>query len=297
MLGGVPELLIERLLREGNAPPGPRVIGELHLDLQPPRREPSLPEPLPQRRSQPLQQRMQHGEVVGVGAQGMRQAVLGFDLGRQDRPGIDAASLGAQQPSAASENGAQLALADDSHLPDPLELVFIQPQPDIVGDFGQHAHQVRREERSLTTAGDEKSRIDLSAGPTDAGRRLGDQLVHGDPDHERQPQPFPCFPPDPFGDIDRRAEKPLGTREIEKSMAVPAWLDDRGVDPKNLSQRAGSAGIEPRIGGQQHQVGAELAGPPHQHAPRNSRRLRLGRERQHRRAIRPGWCHRDGPAS
>jgi hypothetical protein len=155
MLGGVPELLIERQRREGNAPPGPRVIGELHPDLQPPRREPSLSEPLPQRRSQPLQQRMQYGEVVGIGAQGMRQAILGFDLGGQDRPGIDAASLGAQQPSAASENGAQLALADDSHLPDPLKLIFIQPQPDIVGDFGQHAHQVRREERSLAAAGDE----------------------------------------------------------------------------------------------------------------------------------------------
>lgn len=247
---------------------------------------------------------MQHGEVVGIGAQRVRQAILGFDLRRQYGPGIDSAGLGEQQPPAASEDRAELALADDGHLPDPLELVFVEPQPDSVGDLGQHAHQMRREERGLGAGGNPKRRIVgqlvgptiPSVRPSDSRCRLRDQLVHRDPDHERQPQPFPRFTPDPFGNIDRRAEEPLSAGEVEKGMSVPAWLDDRCVDSKNLSQRARGAGIEPGIGRQQQQVGTELPGLPHQHAPRDSRGLRLGGEREHRRAIRSGRCDGDRPA-
>ncbi len=79
-------------------------------------------------------------------------------------------------------------------------------------------------------------------------------------------------------------------------MAVAARLDDRRVDPEDLVERAGGAGVEPGIGRKEDQIGAELPGPAHQHAPRHARRLRLGREREDGGAVGARRGHGKRPA-
>ena len=294
-LRNIPQLQIERQHRDPHAARGAGVIGVLDLDFEPPCREPPLAEPLSQRRGQASQQRVQHAELVAVGAQRVRQAVLCSDFGSQHGPGIDAASLGAEQPATTPEDRAQRTLADAGHLADPLELVFVEPQPDVVGDSREHAHQVRREEGGLVAAGDTQCRSAFR--PPHPGGRLRHQLVDRDSHHQRQAQLCLRVPPDPLGDIDRRAEQPLGAGEVEKRMAVPAGLDDGSVYLENGAQRTRDARIQPGIGRQQHQVGAQLASPAHQHAPGDSRGLRFAGEREHGRTVCAGGCDGDRPAA
>jgi hypothetical protein len=92
---------------------------------------------------------MQHALVVGVGGEGVGEAVLGLHFRREHRPRVDAAGLGAEQPPPASEDGAELALCDRRDLADPLQLVFVEPRPDVVGDLGEDGDWMRGEEGGL----------------------------------------------------------------------------------------------------------------------------------------------------
>ncbi|HTL05230.1 MAG TPA: hypothetical protein VL241_05740 [Gemmatimonadales bacterium] len=240
---------------------------------------------------------MQHGELIGIGAQGVRQAILGADFGSQHGPGVDAAHLGAEQPSPAPEDRAQRALPDDRHLADPLELILVQPDPDVVGNSGQQVHRMRRQKGGFAAGGHQQGRHPLCINPPDPGSRFGYQLVHRDPHHQRQAQAVPRFPPDALGDVERGTEESLGAAQVEKGVAIPARLDHRRVHPQDLAERPGGARIEPGIGWQQHQVGAELARPAHQHAACNAGGLGFGRERQHRGAIRARGSHRERTAA
>ena len=250
---------------------------------------------------------MQHVAVVGVGGEGVGEPVLGPRFRRQHRPRVDAAHLGAKQPAPAPEDGAELGLRDGRDLTDPLELVLVEPLPDVVGHLGEHAHWMRGEERGLVsgrTGGRAVGRKErphrppfrLSAFPSHSRRRLRHQLVHRHSRAQRQPEPLPGLAPDPLGDLHRRTEKPLGAGEVEERMAKAAGLDDRRVDPEDLVQGARGAGVEPGVGREQHQIRAELAGPAHQHPPRHSRRLRLGRERQDGGAVGARRRHGERPA-
>ena len=116
---------------------------------------------------------MQHPEIVGVGAEGVGEAVLGLHFRREHRPRVDAAGLGAEQPSPGSEDGAELALGDRRDLADPLQLVFVEPHPDVVGDAGEDAHRMRGEEGRfaalLTDAKAQRRKVD--GGPLSTVRR------------------------------------------------------------------------------------------------------------------------------
>jgi hypothetical protein len=279
------------------------VVGVVQLDAQLSRRQPAVPEPPAQRPREPAQQGVQHGEVIGIGRQGMRHAILRSDFRRQHRPGVDTPGLRAQQPATPPEHRAELALADRRNLADQLELILVEPPPDIGGDIGQHAQAMRSEEPLLVAAGNpERRRAGLGpafrppAQPPHPRRRLRDQLVHRDAHRERQLQPLPGLAPDPFGDVDGGAEEPLGAAEVEKGVPVAARLDHRRVDPENGVQRAGGTGVELRVRRQQHQIGTQLPRVAHQHTPLHPRGVRLGRERQDRRAIGARRRHGDGPA-
>jgi hypothetical protein len=304
----LPELGIERLRGEWDAPRVVVVVGVFHPEREPPRREAPPPEPPAQRLGEPAQQSVQHVAVVGVGGERMGEPVLGPRFRRQHRPRVDAAHLGAKQPAPAAEDGAELGFGDGRDLADPLELVLVEPLPDVLGDFGEHAHWMRGEEGGLVTRwtdGQTERRKDpaplcpsfrLSVFPSQPGCRFGDELIDRHPGTQRQPEPLPGLPPDPLGDVHRRAEQPLGTGEVEERVSKAAGLDDRRVDPEDLVQGSGGSGIEPGVGWEQHQIGAELAGPAHQHPPRHPRRLRLGRERQDGGPVRPRRRHGDRPA-
>jgi hypothetical protein len=109
--------------------------------------------------------------------------------------------------------------------------------------------------------------------------RLAHQLVGSDADREWEPEPFTNLAPHPRGDVHRRPEEPAGAGEVEERVPVSSRLDHRRVDPKDLVQRTRGPGIEPGIGWDEHQIGAELPCLPHRHAPLDSRAPRLGRER------------------
>jgi hypothetical protein len=300
-LGRTPQLQIEGLRGQRHAPGAAGVVGVLHPDAQPSRRKPALPEPPSQGHCEPTQQGMQHPEIVGIGRESMRQAILRFDLRRQHRPGIDAPGLRAEQPAPPAEDRAEFAFADSRNLADSLELILVEPEPDIVGNVGQHAQVARREEGLLVAAGNPERRLAERGlahpfDPAHAGGRLGDQLVHRDAHGQRQPQPLPGLAPDPLGDVDGRSEEPLGAAEVEKGVPVAARLDHRGVFPEDVAERAGGAGVEPRVRRQQHQVGTQLPRPPHQHPSLHPRRLRLRGEREHRGAIGARRRYGNGPA-
>ena len=142
-LRGLPELAVERLRGEGDAPRVIIVVGVFHPQREPPRREAPPPEPPAQRLGEPAEQAVQHAEVVGVGGEGVGEPVLGPRFRRQHRSRVDAAHLGAKQPAPAPEDGAELGLRDGRDLTDPLELVLVEPLPDVVGHLGQDGHGVR----------------------------------------------------------------------------------------------------------------------------------------------------------
>ncbi len=189
---------------------------------------------------------MQHSEIVGVGGQDVRQPVLRPDLGRQHRTRVDSACPGPQQPARSAEHRAELALRDGRDLADPLQLVFIEPEPDVVRNVGKHRHRVRRQEGSLVSTAHQKrparvelpiSPLGMAVQPSDPGGCLRDQLVHRDADRERQPEPLSRLAPDSLRHIHRRTEEPLGPAQVEKGVTEAPGLDDRSVDPEDLVQR------------------------------------------------------------
>lgn len=238
---------------------------------------------------------MQHREVVAVGGEGMRHLVLGTDFGRQHGPGIDAAGPGPELPAAPAEHGTELGFADRGDLADPLELVFVEPLPDIVGHVGQQLERMGREESGLAPRIDAQG--GLVGGAPDAGGRLGNQLVDRHADGEREAQLLAGLAADPLGDVEGRPEESLGAAQVEKGVAPPARLDDRGIALENSGQGAGGAGVQLRVRREQDQVGAELAGPSHQHPPRHARGLGLGGEREHRGPVGAGRCHGERAAA
>jgi hypothetical protein len=322
-LHSLPDLVVERLTAERNAARRMGVIGVFHLDGEPPCREAAPPELVSQRLGQPTEQGVQDAEIVAVGGEGMGESILRLHLGGQHRPSVDPPRLRAKQPPPAAEHGAQLALADGGDLPDPLELIFVESNPDVVGNLGKNRDPMRGKERRFRTIGNEQGpdvgrtdgQTDRRTGlfppavhtvltvptvptvhPSCSGRRLRHQLVDGHPDGERQPQPRERLAPNPLRHIHRGAEEPLGAGEIEKSVAVAARLDDRRVDLEDLVERAGGAGVESGIGGKKDQIGTKLPGAAHQHAPRHTRRLRLGRKREDDGAIGARRRHSKRPA-
>lgn len=238
---------------------------------------------------------MQHTQVVGVGGQRMGKAILGPNLGRQHRPGIDAARPRAEQPSPGPEDRAELALGDGRDLSDPFELILVEPDPDVVRNLGEDAHRMRREEQRLAASRHQQRRVPLLQ-PSRPSGRLRHQLVDRHANGERQPQSVPGLAPDPLGHVHRRPEEPLGAGQIEEGVTVAARLDDRRVDPKDFMERAGGAGVEPRVGWQQHEIGAKLPRHPHQHAPRYPGGLSLRREGEDGGTVGARRRHRNRPA-
>jgi hypothetical protein len=119
------------------------VIGVIHLHRETAGREPALPESFTDHFGEPPKQGMQHGEVVGVGAEGMGDPEFRFDFGREHRAGIDTAGLEGELPAPAAEDQRETGFADRGHLADLLQLILVEPDPDVVGDVGQHDHWVR----------------------------------------------------------------------------------------------------------------------------------------------------------
>ena len=286
--GAVPQLPVQRRGREGNAPGRAGGVGVFHLHHHAPRAEPAMPEPTAQRFGEPAQQGMQGVEVVSVGGEDVGDPVLRFHLRREHRPGVDAPAPGPEQPSPRAEDGAQLALGELGDLTDSLQLVFVEPEEDVLGYSGKQRHQMGSQESGLGADRDQHRPVPAilppfrpAIQPPDPGRRLRYQLVGRRTHREREPEPGGGLPADSLGHVHQRSEEPLGAGQIEKGVAIAARLDDRRVDPENLVQGARGAGVEPGVGRQQHQVGAELLRLPHQHSAGDARRPGLGRQRKH----------------
>jgi len=246
-----------------------------------------MPEPPAQRFGKPAQQGMQGAQIVGVGGENVGDPILRFHLRWEHRPGINAPALGAEQPSPRAEDGTQLALGDLGDLTDPLQLVLVEPQEDVFRYAGEQRHRMGSQEPGLgTDLHQHRPRSPLpsfrpTVQPPYSSRRLRYQLICRRADREREPEPGNGFPADALGHVHQGPEEPLGAGQIEKGVAITAGLDDRRVDPENLVQGAGGAGVEPGVGGQQHQIGAELFRLPHQHPAGDTRRPGLGRQREH----------------
>ena len=110
------------------------VIGVIDLDRETPGREAPLPEPLAEDFREPAQQSVQDGEVVGIGGERMGDPELRSDFGREHRAGIDPAGLRGELAAPAAEDLAEAGFADRGHLADPLQLVLVEPDPDVVGN-------------------------------------------------------------------------------------------------------------------------------------------------------------------
>ena len=122
-----------------------------------------------------------------------------------------------------------------------------------------------RREKSLLLPGPHLPRLRAVPPPAHLAahpdRRLAHQLVRRHADRDRQANPLAHLALDPGGDVHRRAEEPAGAGEIEKGVTVAARLDDRRVDPEDLVQRARGAGVEPGLGGTEHEIGTALLRP------------------------------------
>ena len=290
--GALPELPVQSRRRKCHAARRGGGVGVFDFHHHPPGGEPSPPEPPALRFSEPAQQRVQDAEIVGIGGEGMGQAVFRLHFRRQHRPRVDSPALRPKQPAPRAEHGAELALGDLGHLADSLELIFVEPEQDVLGNAGKQRHQMRRQELRLSAAGNQHGPWGLSippnrptAQPPDTRRRFRDQLVHRGAHRQRETEALAGLTSDPFRDVHQRTEEPFGAGEIEKGVAVAARLDDRRIDPKDLMQRAGGASVEPGIGRKQHEVGTELLRLAHQHSPSDSRRLCLRRKGEHNGAI------------
>ncbi|HJR35520.1 MAG TPA: hypothetical protein VJ817_11260 [Gemmatimonadales bacterium] len=261
-----------------------------------------MPEPAAQRFGEPAQQGMQDVEIVGVGGEDVGDPILRFHFRREYRPGVDAPAAGPEQTSPRPEDGTQLALGDLGDLTDPLQLVLVEPEEDILGYSGEQLHQVWCEKGRLASSRHQHGPVRSQPSsrpavqpsclqPSHPGRRLRYQLIGRRTDREREPEPGGGLPADSLGHVYQRSEEPLGTGQIEKGVAIAAGLDDRRVDPENLVQGARGAGVEAGVGRQQHQIGAELFRLSHQHPPGDARRPGLGRKREHGGPISAGRGH------
>ena len=261
-----------------------------------------MPEPPTQRLGEPAQQGMQSVEIVGVGGENMGDPILRLHFGREHRPGIDAPAPGPEQPAPRAEDRTQLALGDLGDLTDPLQLVLVEPEEDVGGDSGKQRHQMGSQEPGLgTDLHQHRPRSPLpsfrpTVQPSHSSGRLRHQLVGRRAHRERQSEPGDGFPADSLGHVHQGPEQPLGAGQIEKGVAIAAGLDDRSVDPENLVQGAGGAGVEAGVGRQQHQIRAELYSLSHQHPAGDARRPGLGRKGQHGGPIGARRGHRQGTA-
>jgi len=288
--GGFPQLHVEHRRPERHRPRDVGVIGVGGLDPEPAGHEAAMPEPTAQTLAHDAQQMEQHAEIVGVGGQRVGQMEFELLLGGQHRPGVDPARPRPQGPAGAAEHGAQRGLRNGGDLADQLELVVVEPAPHAGMQIGQHVEGMGSEKSRLGAARDLEQRLGLDH----RGGRLAHQLVDSHPDRQRQAEPLPRLPPDPLGDVDGGTEQPPGSGEIEEGVPVAARLDDRRVDPEDLVQRAGGPGVERRVGWQEDQVGAQLAGLPHRHPPAHPRPPGLGGQRKDDGAIGSRRRHHDG---
>jgi hypothetical protein len=243
---------------------------------------------------------VQDAEIIGIGGERMGQAILRFHFRRQHRPGVDAVALRPKQPAPRAKDGAEPALGDLGHLADPIELVLVEPEQDVLGNPREQLHQMRRQELLLAPAWNEHGPWGLSVPPCFqppySRRRLRHQLVHRSAHRQRETEPRFGFPADPFRDVHEGAEESFSAGEVEKGVAVAARLDDRRIDPKDLMQRAGDASVEPGIRRNQNEIGTELPCLAHQHPPCNSRRLGFRRKGEDSGAIGARWSDGEGPA-
>ncbi|HSE51649.1 MAG TPA: hypothetical protein VLB00_05645, partial [Gemmatimonadales bacterium] len=249
--GAVPQLPVQRRDGEGNAAGRAGGVGVFHLHHHAPGAQSAMPEPPAQRFGEPAQQGMQGDEIVGVGGQDVGDPILRFYFRREHRPGVDAPAPGPEQPSPRAEDGTQLALGDLGDLADPLQLVLIEPEEDVLGYSGEQRHQMGSQESGLGTERDQHRPASPvlppfrpTVQPSYSSRRLRYQLVGRRTDREREPEPGGGLPADSLGHVHQRSEEPLGAGQIEKGVAIAAGLDDRRVDPENLVQGARGAGVE-----------------------------------------------------
>ena len=251
-----------------------------------------MPEPAAQCFGEPTQQGMQDVEIVGVGGEDVGDPVLRFHFRREHRPGVDAPALGAEQSSPRPEDGTQLALGDLGDLTDPLQLVLVEAEQDVLGNSREQLHQVWCEKGRLASSRHQHGPVRSQPSsrpavqpsclqPAYPGRRFRNQLVPRRTDREREPEPGGGFPADSLGNVHQRSEETFGAGQIEKGVTIAARLDDRRVDPENLVQSSRGAGIKSGVGRQQHQIGAELLRLPHQHSAGDTRGPGLGRKREH----------------
>jgi hypothetical protein len=102
--GRLPELVIERFGAERHGSGRVAVIGVINPDREAPGREPALPEPPAQGLGHPPEQRIERGAVVGVGREGVGDPVLGPDVGRDHRAGVQAPGPGGEEPAPPAEH-------------------------------------------------------------------------------------------------------------------------------------------------------------------------------------------------
>ena len=294
---GLPEVAVERAGGEGDRSSRLAVVGVADLHPDPAGDQAAAPEAAAQPLGQPPQERVQHAEIVGVGGEDVLDAQLGEALGRQHRARIDAQRPRPQRAARVAEDGAERTLGNRRHLADQIELVVVEPGPDPRMQVGEHDQRMGREESGLDPEGHDQ-RVPLRAvrlpacPPVRPDHRLAHQLVGGDADREGEAEPAPDLPLHPRGDIDRRAEQPVGAGQVEIGVAVAARLDDGSVGAEDLMQRARSAGIEPGVGRDDDQVGALLQRLPHHHASLDAGAPRLRRKREHHRPLGAGRRHR-----
>ena len=168
-------------------------------------------------------------------------------------------------------------------------------------EVGEERHPMRREEGGLAALGHGDDGVAaaaaVSVGVPLPGGHGGHQLVGADADGDGEPDAAPRLAVDAKGHVHRRAEEGAGAGDVEIGVAVAAGLDDRRVAAEDVVQRGGGAGVELRVGRQEHQVGAALLGLAHRHAAGDAGGLRLGREGQHRGAVGAGGRHRERPSA
>jgi hypothetical protein len=154
-LGYLPKLPVERLDGEAQASGRVGVIGVIYLNRETPGGEPPLPQPFAEDFGEPAEQSVEDGEIVGVGRESMGDPEFRSDFRREHRAGIDAAGLKGELTAPPAEDLGETRFADRGHLADLLQLILVEPDPDVVGNIGKNRKRVRGEERCFVAGTDE----------------------------------------------------------------------------------------------------------------------------------------------
>ncbi len=221
-----PELHVEGAGVETHGTVRGGVVGVADRHRQPSRRIAAFAEPAADPLGHCPQQLMQHRTVVGVGGQHVRRAAFLLHRGQQHRAPVDPVGVLMEQSPGATERDPELLLAETGHLADQLEVVVIESLADRVGNVGKEHHRFGSEEARLVSR---RHRPDQRAGLAldHRGGGLAHQLVDRDADRDREAESLAGLALEPAGDVDRRAEEPLGAGDVEVGVSPCLRLDHR----------------------------------------------------------------------